>query len=97
VLAPPGLVLCAVFLTGALTIQVPGSGNAGSIWLGGGEPVFVTAHIIAESKLQADGPGELHQRIGVETEKIELGGRTAETRFAVRLSIYSRIEDSDSP
>jgi len=51
----------------------------------------------SEGNLQADGPAELHQRIDVETEKIERGGRTAETRFAVRLNIYSRIEESDSP
>jgi len=58
---------------------------------------LVTAHVIAEGNLQADGPAELHQRIDVETEKIERGGRTAETRFAVRLNIYPRIEESDSP
>jgi hypothetical protein len=54
-----------------LAIQVRGSGDSVQVWLGDGEPVFVTAHVIAEGNVQADGPAELHQRIDVETEKIE--------------------------
>jgi len=36
VIAPRALVRSAVFLTGALTIQVRGSSDSGPIWLGGG-------------------------------------------------------------
>ncbi len=96
-LAPRALVVAAVFLAGALTIQVRGSGDSGTVWLGDGEEVFVTAHVIAEGNVQADGPGEEHQRVDVETEKVESAARASETRCGVRLNIYSRMEESDSP
>jgi len=105
-LASRHLVLGAVFVTGALTIQVRGSANSGPAWLGDGEPVFVTAHVIAEGNAQADGPMELRQRIDVETEKIQSAAQTPtsqtssaqsrEVHAGVRLNIYSRLQDSDS-
>jgi competence protein ComEC len=101
-LAPRALALAAVFLAGALTIQVRGSGNPGTVWLGDGEQVFVTAHVIAEGNVQSDGPAELHQRVDVETEEIESGtqasvNQSTGVRSGVRLNIYSRMEGSDSP
>lgn len=99
-LAPRALVLAALFLTGALAIQVQGpgrsSGDSGPPWLGEGQEVFVTAHVIAEGNVQADGPTELHQRIDVETEKVESSRQTRDTHFGVRLNIYSRMDDDDS-
>jgi competence protein ComEC len=95
--APRALALAAVFLAGALTIQVRGAGDSGPVWLGDGEPVFVTAHVIAEGNLQSDGPVELHQRIDVETESLESVGQTRTVHAGVRLNIYSRIEEDDSP
>jgi competence protein ComEC len=101
VLAPRGLTLAAVFLVGVLTIQVRAVGDSGAGWLGDGEPVFVTAHVIAEGNVQADGPAEWHQRIDVETEKIESAEPSLplsrEAHAGVRLNIYSRIEEDDSP
>ena len=72
------------------------------MWLGDGEAVFVTAHVTAEGNVQSDGPQELHQRIDVETEKIESAAQTSgaqirEVHAGVRLNVYSRIEGSDSP
>jgi competence protein ComEC len=76
------------------------------IWLGDREPVFVTAHVIAEGNVQADGTEELHQRIDTETETIESAAHTPtsqtspaqsrEVHAGLRLNIYSRLEDSDS-
>ena len=91
------LALAAAFLVGVLTIQVHGSGDSGPAWLGDVEEVLITAHVVTEGDVQTDGPGELHQRVDVETEKIELAGRAEESRRGVRLNIYSRIEDGDSP
>jgi competence protein ComEC len=100
-IAPRALTLAAVFLVGVLTIQVRGSRDSGQVWLGDGEPVFVTAHVIAEGNVQADGPAELHQRIDIETAKIESAGASSaqskEVHAGVRLNIYSRIEEDDSP
>ena len=111
VLAPRALVLGAIFLTGTLTIQVRGSGISGPVWLGDGEAVFVTAHVIAEGNVQSEGPAELHQRIDVETENIELAAPTSarqtsamqtsppqgkEVHAVIRLNIYSRM-GSDFP
>jgi len=111
-LASRALVLGAVFLAGALTIQVRGSSDSGPVWLGVGEEVLVSAHVVAEGNVQLDGPAELHQRVDVETEKIESAASTSvthtsaaqtfpaqptEVHAGVRLNIYSRIEGSDSP
>jgi competence protein ComEC len=100
VIAPRGLVLAAVFVAGVLTIQVRSSGDTGQVWLGDGEQVFVTAHVIAEGNLQADGPAELHQRIDVETERIESGQafptQSRSVHAGIRLNIYSRMEEDDS-
>jgi predicted membrane metal-binding protein len=101
VIAPRALVLAAVFLAGILTIQVRSSGNSGQAWLGDGQPVFVTAQVIAEGNVQADGPAELRQRIDVETEKVESAqnspAQSREVHAGVRLNIYSRIDEDDSP
>ena len=73
-----------MFLTGTLTIQVRGFGISGPMWLGDGEAVFVTAQVIAEGNLQSEGPAELHQRIDVETEKIELAAPTSAGQTSAR-------------
>lgn len=66
------VVLGAIFAAGALTIQVRGSNlNQGTLWLGDGDEVTVTAHVIAEGDVQPEGPGSWHQRIDVETEQVE--------------------------
>ena len=96
VIAPRALVLAAVFVVGILTIQVRGAGEPGPVWLGDGDQVFVTARVIAEGNLQSDGPAELHQRIDVQTEKIESSREAREVRAGIRLNIYSRIEEVDS-
>jgi len=91
------LALAVVCLTGALTIQVRGGHAPEPLWLGDSGEVFVTTHVIAEGNIQEEGPAELHQRIDVETEKIESGARSKEIRCGVRLNIYSRTKEGNSP
>ncbi len=94
-LAASALALGAVFAAAALTIQVRGSSLAKALILGNGE-VTVTAHVITEGEVQQDAPRSWHQRIDVETEKIETDSRAWDTRAGVRMNIYSQ-EKSDHP
>ncbi len=87
--------MTAASLVGCLTIQVRGSNGAGVVWLGDGEQAVITAHVIAEGDVQADGPAELHQRIDIETERIESAGRAGDAGFGVRVNIYSRTESEE--
>jgi competence protein ComEC len=93
-------------LAGALTIQVRGGTLATPVWLADGEEVTVTAHVIREGNLQAETPGSFHQRVDVETERIESASETRDSRIGVRLNIYSGVilrralhdgEELDSP
>jgi len=96
---PAGSILAfsAIFAAGALTIQIQGSPPGDSaLWLGGGEQVLITAHVIAEGDVQSDGPGSFHQRIDVQTEEIESGDEARLSRPGVRLNIYSQIR-TNSP
>src|SRR5437660_5212093 len=95
-LTASALALGALFVTGALTMQVRGSYSEAPLRLGNGEEVVVIAHVIAEGDLQQDAPGSWHQRIDVETEKVEAESQSCETRAGVRLNIYLR-EKTDSP
>lgn len=90
------LTLGAFVFAGALTIQT-GGGDAGSTpWFGDGGEAVITAHVTAEGELQQDGPGSLHQRIDVETERVESAGKMREARFGIRLNIYSKTQADES-
>ena len=95
-LAASALALAALFATGALTMQVRGSYSEKPLRLGNGEEVVVVAHVIGEGDLQQDAPGSWHQRIDVETEKVEAESQSWETRAGIRLNIYLQ-QESDSP
>jgi competence protein ComEC len=90
--APSLLGFGTFFLIGALTIQIQGHRGDSQIWLGNGEEVTVTAHVISEGDIQSDGPGSLHQRVDVKTEIIEIGGQVRETHAGIRLSVYSQAK-----
>ncbi len=92
------IALGAIFAVGALTIQIRGSSrNPGMNWLGDGEQVTVTAHVIAEGDVQPDGPGAWHQRIDVETERVESEAQAKQSQAGVRLNIYSQSDPAGSP
>src|SRR5438094_2758070 len=67
--------LAAIFITGALGVQVRNSGGAcGTNYVQfGNDEVLVTAHVTAEGNLRDDGIGGLRQRLDVETEQITAG------------------------
>jgi hypothetical protein len=92
------LALGTIFVTGALSIQVRGgtSMNSPSPWSGNRDELLVTAHVTAEGNIQSDGTGAFHQRIDVETEKIEAGNQATEGRSGVRLNIYSQAKHADA-
>jgi competence protein ComEC len=95
------LTFSAIFAAGALTIQIQSSpADDPALWSGGAEQVLITAHVIAEGDVQSDGPGSFHQRIDVQTEKIESGEESRLSWSGVRLNIYSQIRSNsaqDSP
>jgi len=66
------------------------------LWSGGAEQVLITAHVIAEGDVQSDGPGSFHQRIDVQTEKIESGDEARQSRSGVRLNVYSQIRSNSA-
>ena len=77
---------------GALAVQVPESSSESSneIWLGDGQDVTVTAHVISEGNLEAEAPGSWRQRMDVQAEQIDSESRTQRSSFGLRLSIYSK-------
>ncbi len=83
--------LAALFLTGALTIQIRGPGSVADSRQPRfeGEDVLITAHVIREGNLQPDAPGSMHQRVDVQTEQIESKLGSSDIQTAVRLNIYS--------
>ncbi len=84
--------LAAIFITGALGVQVRNSGGAcGTNYVQfGNDEVLVTAHVTAEGNLRDDGIGGLRQRLDVETEQITAGDQPATGHFGVRVSIYQK-------
>jgi competence protein ComEC len=85
---PSALVFAALFVAGALSIQLrKNSASEQSLWSGDGE-VLVTAHVISEGDVQSEGGGSFRQRIDVETEKIESDTQTKVIAEGIRLSLY---------
>jgi competence protein ComEC len=92
------LTLGAFVLAGALAIQTRApSARGASAWPGDGEPALITAHVISEGNVQADGPDSLHQRIDIETERIQSGEVVRAIRAGIRLNIYLKpgVDPSD--
>ena len=83
------LSLGAIFFSGALTIQVNGSGAASSVPAFENTELLVTAHVVAEGELQPQPGDSFRQRVDVETETLESDSRLRQAQFRVRLSIYS--------
>ena len=92
------LVYCAILFSGALTIQVQGHAiQPGAIWLGDCEQVKVAAHVISEGEVQQDGPGFSHQRLDIETEKIESDSESRLVHAGVRLNIFQQEKSTGTP
>ncbi len=91
--------LCALFITGALTIQVRAPRDPGSLGLlefTDGQEVLVTAHVSAEGPLRAEGSGDVRQRLDVETEQVTTGNHTFEVHSGLRVSFYGKRGKNES-
>lgn len=90
------LVLVAVVVLGALTIQVRGTSPDEAAAFADGEEAVITAHVIREGSLQRRDASDLRQRFDLETEIISGKTTTSATRLGIRASFYEK-ESSDEP
>jgi competence protein ComEC len=87
------LALMALFVTGALQLQLSGTANLPDTSLQpftDGQQVEVTAHVIRDGKLRESGPNETRQTIDLQTEQIvTANGTKLPIHSGIRLGIYS--------
>jgi len=84
--------LSALFVTGALMMQgrAPENyDNTGVLAFADGRDVIVTAHVTKEGNLQNKGPGDVQQRLDLETEQVETGKEIFAVRSGLRVGVYS--------
>ena len=96
-----GLSLGCWFLLGALLIQIRASSvdfadASTALPLADGREVTLTARVMREGYARASGPRAVRQTVDVETERIESEGESSPVRVGVRLTIYERVEASDT-
>jgi competence protein ComEC len=92
--------LGAVFLTGALFIEVrtPGhSGSSGLLQFADGREVLITAHVTAEGILRLEGAGDIRQKLDVETEEIVAANQVVQIRSGLRVSLYGKEDATGVP
>lgn len=82
------LVLAALWVAGALSIQLRETGQPTPFQPFGDQEAMVTAHVISEGDIQAESPTSFRQRIDVETEQISSGVETHGSTMGVRLNVY---------
>ena len=97
------LSLGAWFLLGAFLIQVRGQrpdelhqDDTRTLALADGRPVILTARVMREGYARAAGPRSVRESIDVETEEIASAGESRPLRTGVRLTIYEKVENSES-
>ena len=88
------LALGTFVLCGALAIQTSGN-NVGEIWLGNGEAIQVTAHVVSDGSVRNEGDAGLYQQVDLETENIESETRTVPSPAGIRLNIYAKDTSSE--
>jgi competence protein ComEC len=88
------LALGALFLAGALHIQLRGAATAfdNSVQpFTDGSEVVIVAHVTSDGRIRAGSFGELRQPADVEAESVEIeAGQPLPVHSGIRLSIYSR-------
>jgi competence protein ComEC len=96
-----GLALAAIFLGGALHIQLRRSTtgvDTGIDAYADRQELHITAHVTRDGRLQPGGFNELKQTVDVETEEIETSdGETQAIHSGVRLAIYSPRPNDAAP
>lgn len=91
--------LSAVFVAGALAIQLRPSDNSGNsdiIPFADGSQLIVSAHVIKEGMPRPAGFGGLRQELDVETEQIETEEQVYTLRVGMRVSFYSKDADDEA-
>ena len=91
--AASGLALSVLFVLGAFTIQVGGSGGkAGSDLFAftDGQEAVVTAHVVKEGSVLQKGGKDLQQGLDLQTEQVAIDNHVATVRIGVRASLYSK-------
>ena len=97
-----GLSLGAWVLLGAFLIQIRGQPHelqqeeARILALADGRAVTLTARVMREGYARDAGPRSIRESIDVETEEIASQGGSWPVRAGVRLTIYERLENSES-
>jgi hypothetical protein len=96
-----GLALGALFLAGALQIQLRGPTanlDTGLQPFADGDPVELTAHVSREGRFRPGSPNEIRQSVDVETEEIiPQNGSPIPVHAGVRLGIYSTPASGPTP
>jgi len=83
--------LGALFVLGALILQVSGpdsSGDSGLLQFADGSEVVVTAHVTKEGTPQEESSGDVRQRLDLETEQIARGNEEFDVHSGLRVSVY---------
>jgi len=83
--------LSGLLAAGAWVMQVRAPANDGNgdvLSFADGRDVIVTAHVSKEGNLQARNPGDVQQRLDLETEQVETGNATFAVRSGLRVGVY---------
>jgi competence protein ComEC len=90
--------LSAIFVAGALTIQVrtPNSGGNGVIAFADGRDLIITAHVVKEGNLRDRIAGDAQQKLDLETEQISTGGQPFPVHSGIRVSFYGHEAKNES-
>jgi competence protein ComEC len=96
------LALCALFVAGALMMQVRVPVSAGGtdvLAFADGREVIVTGHVLKEGSLREKNFGDAQQRLDLETEQIttrtDTGTRTFSVESGVRVTVYGHEVSSE--
>lgn len=91
------LALSTLLIFGAFTIQVRSPAGAETAPnFSDGQDVLVTAHVIREGSVQRRTPGDLRQRLDLETELIANGTQSTTAQFGIRVSFYDKEVNEES-
>ncbi|MGA9964176.1 MAG: ComEC/Rec2 family competence protein [Terriglobales bacterium] len=83
------LALAALFVTGALMMQVRAPENQDSaLAFADGRDVVITAHVTKEGNPRDHARGDSQQRLDLETEQINTSNENIAVRFGIRVSFY---------
>jgi len=87
------LIACAaLFIVGAITIQLRPPANVMSCSGIDGQDVIITAHVTREGDLRRKTPGDTQQRLDLETEQIATETEVLSLHCGIRATVYARNE-----